>query len=126
MIKRKAVIHAERLVSQGDVTFKRVPAIPAGYNAVSPSRELPGAYILAHSETGHHHAIDADGVVMYEGADPLRAYLRMETVELVGVHHQRGDADAHCSIALMGGRSSVWEVRRQREYDPAGERRAAD
>lgn len=105
--------------NQGDVMFVRVQAIPAGYNEVKRTKGQP--VVCAHSETGHDHVINDDGAVVYEGPDPLRAYLRLaDDVEVV---HKRS-YDTHAPVTLRG--DSIWEVRRQREYDPAGERRAAD
>lgn len=103
---------------QGDVMFVRVESIPNGYHEV---KRLPGAPIVcAHSETGHDHVINDDGAVIYEGPNPLRAYLRL--ADDCTVTHKRS-FDTHAPLTLGGG---IWEVRRQREYDPAGERRAAD
>lgn len=111
----------ENQAPQGDVHFHRRVAIPEGFAAIEP---INGQYIVTHSETGHHHTVDAADAVLYQGSNPLVAYLRLES-DSAEVIHRRG-FDTHESIGLGGGVGAVWEVRRQREYDPEGERRAAD
>lgn len=111
----------KRMAAQGDVVFRRVKAVPVGF-ALQP--EAPRT-IVAHSETGHHHAIDSTGVRLYEGSDPLVCYLRLESVEFADVVHHRG-YDTHETVRLLGGVGSVFEIRRQREYTPEGWRRVED
>jgi hypothetical protein len=108
---------------QGDVNFTRLDKLPdlSGLSAASPSSN--GQLVVAHSETGHHHTIDASDAIVYETRDPLVAYLVPATDGGVRVSHQRG-YDTHGDVTLLGG--PAWEIRRQREYDPIGERRAAD
>ena len=119
-----AIIADGGTVSQGDVTFVPIETLPAG---ARPARSSKGEFIAAHSETGHHHIVDVTEAVMYEGSDPFRAYLvPADGVHTIGVHHTRHDADHHRSIGLACPPGTIWEVRRQREFDPAGERRAAD
>ena len=47
-------IQVTRCAAQGDVMFIRVDTIPAGAKEESGA----GPVVVAHSETGHHHAID--------------------------------------------------------------------
>lgn len=109
--------------AQGDCLLRRVESLPAGIKLATPEN---GAYTVAHSETGHHHVIDAaPNVRVYDTADPLVSYLEviaatdaMETL----LRHLRGH-DTHETIAIPPG---IYEVRRQREYTPEGWRRAAD
>lgn len=110
-----------RMAAQGDVLFRRVKKMPEGVKA----QESKGRVVVAHSETGHHHAIDAMGVRLYEGADPLIAYLVLESVEHADVVHHRS-YDTHATIRLSGGVGSIFEIRRQREYSPDGWRRVVD
>src|ERR1700749_2729792 len=42
----------ERPSFQGDLCIRRITEIPKGLTPAKPER---GTYILAHSETGHHH-----------------------------------------------------------------------
>lgn len=109
--------------AQGDLLIRRVQALPAGLKPMNTER---GRFIVAHSETGHHHVIaERPGVVVYETADPLLSYLEVieatdETEALL--EHLRGH-DTHESIKIGVG---IYELRRQREHAPEGWRRVAD
>lgn len=109
--------------AQGDLFLRRIDKLPKGLKAMSVK---DGKYIVAHSETGHHHAIEArPNVVVYATDDPLVSYLQvveatdaMETI----LEHLR-NFDTHESIKIAPGN---YEIRRQREYTPEGWRRVAD
>jgi hypothetical protein len=109
--------------AQGDLLIRRVDKLPAGLKAAPIEH---GTFVVAHSETGHNHVIDArPNVKVYDTEDPLLSYLEvvdatdaMETL----LRHLRGH-DTHETISIPPG---VYELRRQREYTPEGWRRAAD
>lgn len=109
--------------AQGDLFLRRIDKLP---NGLKPMAEESGKYIIAHSETGHHHVIESrPNVVVYATDDPLVSYLQvieatdaMETV----LEHLR-NFDTHESIKIASGN---YEIRRQREYTPEGWRRVAD
>lgn len=109
----------EKLGAQGDVMFRRVDGVPEG----AKREKRTGPIIVAHSETGHHHAIDDTGVVRFEVSDPLVCYLRVDAAFADVVHHR--SFDTHETVRLLGG-GTVYEVRRQREYTPEGWRRVED
>lgn len=117
---------ATKIVAQGDVLLRRVPALPA--KAVE--RKRTGPLVIAHSETGHHHAIESKAVSHFEiPGDPLVCYLRLDDGlgDLGGVdvvHHRAWDT--HETVRLLGQPGDVWEVRRQREWSPEGWRRVED
>jgi hypothetical protein len=100
--------------------------IPEGYAPVQPDTQVNGkpAHAVAHSETGHHHAVDASDVIRYEGPDAGIAYLRLEQ-GTAAVTHLR-PYDTHGTVTLTGGQGAVWQITRQREWDGAAERRAQD
>ena len=107
-------------VAQGDMLIIPIKAIPAN---VKPASVVGGHFILAHSETGHHHIIDRKKVEVYEAADDaFISYIRTlgDDAEIV---HKR-DFHTHESLLLKAGQN--YEVRRQREYLPEGFRRAQD
>lgn len=105
------------MAAQGDLLLRKIDAIPDGFTAAKP---CGGRHIVAHSETGHHHFLNAKGVEYFTGADPMIAYLRCSSpTELL---HDRPH-DTHAPIALEVGN---YELRRQREYTPAGFRRVED
>lgn len=109
--------------AQGDLLIRRVDKLPANLKAAPVDQ---GTFIVAHSETGHNHVIDAHpNVRVYDTEDPLLSYLEvvnatdaMETL----LRHLRGH-DTHEMISIQPG---IYELRRQREYTPEGWRRAAD
>jgi hypothetical protein len=103
--------------AQGDVLFRRIAVLPS---EAKPSNEK-GRIIVAHSETGHHHAIDDSGVVRFETGDPLVCYLQLAS-DCDVVHHR--PFDTHATVRLIG--PGIFEVRRQREYTPQGWRRVED
>ncbi len=126
----------DRQAPQGDVLFTLVTAIPAGAKPV----ELSGnQVIVAHSETGHHHVAEArragcdtalpvaEHVVLFQDPmTPLVVYLQVKGRAVVDMVHLR-DFDTHETLRLDAGPpDSIWEIRRQREYDPAQERRVQD
>lgn len=109
--------------AQGDLYIRRVAEIPAGLKQMKPEN---GKYIVAHSETSHHHVIEArPNVTVFDTEDPLVSYLQVieatDAMEAV-VEHLRS-FDTHESISIGPGN---YEIRRQRENAPEGWRRAAD
>jgi len=107
--------------AQGDLLLRRIDTLPAGAEAVIAEK---GAYVLAHSETGHNHVVmERPNVRFYQDRqDTFRSWLVVDGEESVPVEHQR-DFHTHETIQVPPG---IYEVRRQREYTPEGFRRAAD
>lgn len=109
--------------AQGDLLIRRVSAMPANLKT-APIEQ--GTFIVAHSETGHNHVIDArPNVRVYDTEDPLLSYL--EVIEATDatetlLRHLRGH-DTHETISISPG---IYELRRQREYTPEGWRMATD
>ena len=108
-------------IAQGDVMLIPVAELPATGHA--PTKTENGAYIVTHSETGHHHVVlERPGVSMFQDTmDMFRSWLVIEG-EPADLEHLRS-TDTHETVSLEPG---VYEVRRQREYAPEGWRRAAD
>lgn len=103
--------------AQGDVLFRRVLEIPT----TAVRRTTQDVVVIAHSETGHNHQFNtAHGVEVYDVGDPLVCYLRIADSALL--EHMR-PFDTHEALLFGGG---TYEVRRQREYTPAGWRRVED
>ncbi len=117
------MIEVQRLAAQGDVLFRRIDRLP------DDTVEQPhkGRLVVAHSETGHHHAVDDPAVKLFEKVtrDPMVCYLQIagEAQFAEVVHHR--PHDTHETLRLLGN-GSTWEVRRQREYTPEGWRRVED
>lgn len=109
--------------AQGDLMIRRIDKMPANATPVAAER---GAFIVAHSETGHNHVItERPNVRLYTTGDPLVSYLQViestEQTETL-LEHLRGH-DKHETIVIPSG---VFELRRQREYTPEGWRRVED
>lgn len=105
---------------QGDVFFNRIECLPDG---VKPATIDEGRYVIAHSETGHHHTVEVvPGVEMFVGQDPLVAYLQVASDGLATAVHQR-PWDTHAPVTFPAG---TFEIRRQVESSPVGWRRVAD
>ena len=103
---------------QGDICIRRVDNMPKGLKVAEIEN---GNYIVAHSETGHHHVIDSrTAQMLVDETNAFIAYLSVrEPVDLV---HLR-DHDTHEALHFEPG---IYEVRRQREYTPEGFRRVED
>jgi hypothetical protein len=73
-----------------------------------------GALVLAEGEaTGHAHVVRSRRASLHRLFDADERYLVVEGTRPVALRHEE-----HDPIAVPAG---VWEVRRQREYDPEGE-----
>jgi hypothetical protein len=103
---------------QGDLVLRRIDVLPAGAKPVAAD----GArHILAHSETGHHHVIEAGLADRF--IDETNAFIGYLAVNAnAAVEHLRS-FDTHESLLLTPG---IYEIRQQREYVPEGFRRVAD
>jgi hypothetical protein len=107
-----------RMAAQGDLLIIRVVELPKGLVPVPPEA---GVVILGHSETGHHHVMDANTVEMYRLPDEVyECFIVVESP--TALRHLRS-FDTHAPIMHAPG---IYRVRRQREHVPEGWRRAAD
>lgn len=100
------------MAAQGDILLRKVATLPEG---VTERPATGGRHVVAHSETGHDHYLEAPGVTFYTSKDPLVGYLRIDGA-WGDVLHARS-FDTHETLRLTPG---VWEVRRQREMTPEG------
>ena len=104
--------------AQGDILITRIEKLPKGLREFSSEN---GEFIVAHSETGHHHVILDDGLKVYEAAnDEFVLFLVVDNP--VMLEHKRS-FDTHAPIEIGEG---IYRINRQREYISEGFRRAAD
>ena len=108
----------KNICAQGDIYIRRIDALPANAVLVAPE---DGRVIVTHSETGHHHVMDARKVRMHRLPDSIMDCLLVVS-EPAALEHLR-DHDTHEPILFERG---VYHVRRQREYTPEGFRRVED
>lgn len=110
----------DKIGAQGDVLFIRVDTLPKGLTETEDR-------IVAHSETGHHHTASGDLSRYTVPGDDLLSYIVAKGP--VQVEHHR-PWDTHETLELLYDDSSrgetIWEIRRQREWSPAGWRRVED
>ena len=103
---------------QGDLCIRRIDDLPPGLKLASGES---GYYIVAHSETGHHHVVkERAAQMLIDETNAFIAYLKV--AEPTKLEHLRS-FDTHEALLLPPGN---YEIRRQREYTPEGWRRAAD
>lgn len=109
--------------AQGDLYIRRIDKLPSDAKPINAEK---GFFVVAHSETGHNHVIEArTNVNLYTTGDPMVSYL--EVVEAADssetlLEHLRS-FDTHETISIPNG---IFEIRRQREYTPEGWRRVED
>lgn len=98
-----------RVAAQGELTITKLDAAPKKIGkTVDP---VAGKLIVGHSETGHHHVVDADCAVLTR-LDVFTAYLDVK--KPTAISHQR-EYDTHPSIELQPG---MYEFRTGREFNP--------
>lgn len=99
----KKLLNAGEVVSQGEIDTVKVSVLPKSIKKVNAEN---GNYILAHSETGHHHVvIEQPNVNYYTTDDPLISYLEVvETTDKseVFLEHLRS-FDTHQPIGFDTG-----------------------
>ncbi len=111
----------KKFAAQGDLALIAIDALPAGIKPAAVAKE--GKIVLAHSETGHHHAIetvDPNVVQFYTTENPRLSYLEVKAP--TELKHFR-PFDTHEALSIPVG---FYEVRRQREYTPGGDRMVQD
>jgi len=110
-----------KIAAQGDLLLIKVDVVPDGY---LPAKIEDGKYIVAHSETGHHHIVEADPEISYltNPKDAMKAYLVVQKIIGAALIHCRS-FDTHDPVMIPPG---IFELRRQREYIPKGWRRVDD
>jgi len=50
----------EHLGAQGELRIYKIDALPKGIGTKAPERTESGAFIISHSEKGHHHVLGGD------------------------------------------------------------------
>lgn len=104
--------------AQGDVYIRKIAALPENAVPVKPEN---GYNIVAHSETGHNHVMEASKADMYSLPDSIMDLL-LVVHDPVALEHLRS-YDTHEPIMFEKG---TYHIRRQREYTPEGWRRVED
>ncbi len=109
--------------AQGEIYARKIKELPEGLEPFT-EKDSSGAWIISHSESGHHHVIDGDGVTVMER--PTSGAIRILYAIVESPTQLRQDvAEAHEAHDLDSG---IYEMRIAREYDPFTEqaRQVAD
>jgi len=128
----------KNMAAQGDLMIIRIDKLPEN---IHPAKPDGTHYVVAHSESGHHHVIeDRPNVKFFTSDDPMISYLQVdaaidETEALlkhlkVGkdahetmLKHLKVGKDAHETISFGAG---FYRINRQRENTPKGLRPVQD
>lgn len=107
---------------QGEVKVFKAATLPDGLVPGTVEKTARGAWIISHSEKGHHHVISGDVDVLEQVAD-VPAGMRI----LWAIVHEptslaQEASDPHGQIALEPG---IYQLRRAREYNPFAEQARA-
>lgn len=104
--------------AQGDLLITKIDVLPKN---LEEAKSENGNFIVAHSETGHHHIVkERAAQLLIDKTNEFIAYLSVK--EPCEITHERS-FDTHQPISLDKG---IYEIRRQREYTPEGFRKAQD
>jgi len=114
--------------AQGEITIRRIGDLPKNrfQKGFTPMKPEGDKFIIGHSETGHHHVIDAHGAdvsVLDRPPEGMRI-LRMILDSPTPLEHLRAH-DTHEPIQIEPGE---YEIRIAREFDHYQElaRKSAD
>lgn len=111
--------HTRKAIPQGDCYLVPIKAVPANAKPVSAEN---GAFIITHSETGHHHVVkERPDIRQFSGMDVFRGFLEVEG-EPATLEHLRAN-DTHAPQVVSPG---AWLIQRQAAYTPLGWERARD
>lgn len=108
------------LAAQGELRIYAIDALPANIGENRPRRCADGAFILAHSEKGHHHVLggDVDVIEHVENQTIGGQSLAMRTLYAIvrePTALRQTAANAHVDVALDPG---IYAIRADVEFDP--------
>jgi hypothetical protein len=97
--------------------------LPKDAEVVKPDAQ--NRLLVAHSESGHHHYVDAGSAVLYKTQNPLIKYLQVELGTHALLRHAKDKSapDRHTTQEIPGGLHKIFI---QRESTPAGWRQVQD
>lgn len=108
------------IAAQGELRIYKIEALPENLGTVRPKRDATGAFILAHSEKGHHHVLggNVDVIERVEvqsfGSQSLAMRTLYAIVKEPAALHQTA-TDGHLDVTLDPG---FYEIRADVEFDP--------
>lgn len=112
-------------IAQGEIYARKIEELPADLVEFT-ERDSAGRWIVAHSESGNHHLLNAEGVTVMERTKDVPAGMRILYAIVDAPTRLWQDAGApHDAHEIDAG---IYEMRIAREFDPIMEqaRRVAD
>lgn len=108
------------LAAQGELRIFQIDALPFNIGNHRPKRNGEGAFILAHSEKGHHHVLggNVDVIEHVETQSVGNQSLAMRTLYAIVKEPtalRQTAANAHVDVMLEPG---LYAIRADVEYDP--------
>ncbi len=112
------MIDFQKQAAQGDMLITQIDDLP---DEIVKMEHEDGVFVCTHSETGHNHVVQSQGVEAYKSSnDEFIMYLVVN--EPTELKHLRG-FDTHKPITISPGK---YIINRQREYTPKGFRMVQD
>jgi len=110
--------------AQGEIYARKIENLPCGL-ADFNERDAKGRWIIAHSETGHHHLLDAPGVDVKERENAPEGMRILYAIVSKPTQLWQDAGNPHEAHDIEPG---VYEMRIAREFDPIMQqaRRVAD
>ena len=109
----------KRVAAQGELLLTKISSLPKGLKSVRPEK---GKLIVGHSETGHHHVIDAKDARLFRDPKNMDS-LFAEILRPTQLTHMR-DFDTHEPLNLDTG--DIIQIRTGQEFDMNAWRKSAD
>jgi hypothetical protein len=108
------------LAAQGELRIFQLDSLPTNIGNKRPNRNKEGAFILAHSEKGHHHVLggDVDVIEHTEVQSIGTQSLALRTLYAIvkePTSLRQTAADAHVDVRLEPG---FYAIRADVEFDP--------
>jgi hypothetical protein len=106
--------------AQGELRVYAISALPDNIGNTRPARDKNGAFILAHSEKGHHHVIGGDVDVIEHvenqviGGQTLAMRTLYAIVKAPTALHQTA-TQGHADLMLAEG---IYAIRADVEFNP--------
>lgn len=110
-----------KYAAQGDFVIVRIDKLPDNLVPIHPEN---GNHIIAHSETGHNHVMEASAASLFKMADADDKFFEMflSVDRTAEIEHLRS-FDTHEPIQVEPG---TYQIFPQREYVSQGWRKAQD
>lgn len=100
--------------AQGEIYARKIKALPEGLLPFT-EKTSGGAWIISHSESGHHHVIDGGATVLERTTDVPAGLRILYAIVETPTSLRQDAANAHGAHDLNPG---IYEFRIAREFDP--------